>query len=99
MLLVSLDDGVLLLLGGEAEPVGHGSDSEKLLDLLFGISRGDGTALHNDSDHRVKVRKIKASRVELDRQSLTRMINLRAGHRRWRGPLSGPNRPKRSCLL
>jgi len=71
MLLVSLDDGVLLLLGGEAEPVGHGSDSEKLLDLLFGISRGDGTALHNDSDHRVKVREIKASRVELDRQSLT----------------------------
>src|SRR5829696_4240730 len=52
MLLVSLDNGVLLLLGVEVELVGHGSDSEKVLDLLFGISRGDGTALHNNSDHR-----------------------------------------------
>src|SRR5215204_5636576 len=71
MLLVSLHNGVLLLLGGEVEPVGHGSDSEKVLDLLFGISCRNGTALHNGSDHRVKVREIRASRVELSRQSLT----------------------------
>ena len=42
MLLVSLHNGVLLLLGGEVEPVGHGSDSEKVLDLLFGISCRNG---------------------------------------------------------